>query len=234
MLGDTSYRGRGRPAGRPNACGHSTPRVRIVTLDPFTDYRRPEGVHNTGYTNMGGLTRDMEYLILGYPPEGPTLDLDHREFAYAGNFVMSNTGKAVARDGGEILGAVAFNTDYTEATTAKLRYVTVRTDRRGDGIGAQLLRFTAEELLERAYETVIIAVNNPIAYRACYRAGFTATGETAGMAETVLEYAPEIRCHESFFEGLDLFRDRDLPPEQESCLADLLERGPPPVADSPT
>lgn len=176
----------------------------------------------------------MEYLILGYPPEGPTLDLDHREFAYAGKFVMSDTGKAVARDGGDVLGAVAFNSDHTEATTAKLRYVTVRTDRRGDGIGAQLLRFTAEKLLERAYETVIIAVNNPIAYRACYRAGFTATGETAGMAEITLEYAPETHCHETFLEGLDPFRDRDLPPEQESCLANLLERGPPPVVDNPT
>ena len=39
----------------------------------------------------------MEYVLLGWPPDGPTLRLDHRRFAYAGKFVMSTTGKAVVR-----------------------------------------------------------------------------------------------------------------------------------------
>ena len=41
----------------------------------------------------------MEYVVLGWPSDGPTLRLDYRQFAYAGKFVMSNTGKAVAYEG---------------------------------------------------------------------------------------------------------------------------------------
>ncbi|ERH03826.1 MAG: hypothetical protein J07HR59_00951, partial [Halorubrum sp. J07HR59] len=37
----------------------------------------------------------MEFTVLGWPPEAPTLRLDFRTFAYAGKFVMSTTGKAV-------------------------------------------------------------------------------------------------------------------------------------------
>lgn len=175
----------------------------------------------------------MEYAVLGRPPDAPALDLDHREFAYAGKFVMTDTGKAVARADGELLGAVAFNADRSDATTAKLRYVTVREDQRGEGIGARLLRFTAEELATNEYETVAIAVNNPIAYRAAYRAGFAATGEQTGMAEILLEYAPEERSPETFRAGLDPFRDRDLPPEQRRCLEAMARGDVPPIVDCP-
>ena len=87
--------------------------------------------------------------MLGWPPDGPTLRLDYRRFSYAGKFVMSNTGKAVVRDPGEtsdreyddaVLAAVAFNDDRTDSSTLWLRYVTVRNDRRGEGLGPQLCR----------------------------------------------------------------------------------------------
>ncbi|QZP38040.1 GNAT family N-acetyltransferase [Halobaculum magnesiiphilum] len=38
----------------------------------------------------------MEFRLLGWPEDGVVLRLDHREYAYAGKFVMSSTGKAVA------------------------------------------------------------------------------------------------------------------------------------------
>ena len=96
---------------------------------------------------------DVEFAALGGPDGGPALDLDHERFAYAGKFVVTSTGKAVARevdptDGpadsrapgdGEVLAATAFDLDRTDPSVVRIRYVTVRRDRRGDGLGARLL-----------------------------------------------------------------------------------------------
>ncbi|MFC7072994.1 GNAT family N-acetyltransferase [Halovenus rubra] len=161
----------------------------------------------------------MEYTILGYPPDGPTLKLDYREFAYAGKFVMSNTGKSVVTEDDKILGAIAFNADYNTATTGHLRYVTVRDSHKGQGIGTQLLRFTAAVLETDRFETILIAVNNPLAYRACYKAGFQFTGEETGIAELVLRYDPcGDRDKRTYQDGLAVFESRDIPPDQQSVL----------------
>lgn len=162
----------------------------------------------------------MEYRLLGYPADDPVVELDYREFAYAGKFVMSKTGKSVALEGDTIVGAVAFSPDHDDPTVAHLRYVTVRDDRQGEGIGSRLLRFTAEKLTGDTYETVTIAVNNPVAYRACYRAGFVSTGEETGIAEVVLRYAPAAdRDEDQYRQGLAVFGERDLPTEQEAVLS---------------
>jgi GNAT superfamily N-acetyltransferase len=168
----------------------------------------------------------MELELLGWPSDGPTLRLDHRRFSYAGKFVMSATGKAVAREDGELVGAVAFNEDRTDATTLWLRYVTVRADCRGEGIGPSLLEFVRDRALERGYERVRIAVNNPFAYEACYRAGFGYTGRRTGIAELVLEHPVE-RSTERYQEGLDEFRERDLSADEESFLARKRDADPP-------
>jgi GNAT superfamily N-acetyltransferase len=184
----------------------------------------------------------MEFEILGRSPEGPTLDLSHEQFAYAGKFVMSSTGKSVVRDDGAVIGAIAFSEDHADPDAVRLRYVTVREDRRGDGIGPRLLRFTADTL-GSAYDRVLIAVNNPIAYQACYRAGFAFTGEETGMAELLLAYAPGERSrmvgsdpdgsgtvHD---EGLAAFEGRDLPPAQRAVVDRHRGSDPPPIVDSP-
>ena len=160
----------------------------------------------------------MECTILGHPPNGPTLELDYREFAYAGKFVMSNTGKSVALDDETVVGAVAFSPDFEDEQTVRLRYVTVRIDRRGEGIGTRLLRYTAEVLSEE-YQSVTIGVNNPLAYRACYRAGFTFTGRETGIAELLMRYTPDAeRRAERYLDGLAVFEERDLPAEQRTVL----------------
>jgi GNAT superfamily N-acetyltransferase len=175
----------------------------------------------------------VDFEIDGWEADEPTLELDHREFAYAGKFVVSNTGKAVARENKAILGAVAFSRDYSDETAVRLRYVTVRDDRRGEGIGARLLRFCADRLEDR-YETVGIAVNNPVAYRACYRAGFHSTGEQTGIAELELVYDPDRDRDRSRYEmGLDVFESRDLPDAQRTCLDSSRASGPPTVVDVP-
>jgi GNAT superfamily N-acetyltransferase len=135
----------------------------------------------------------VDFELLGWPADGPTLDLDHEQFAYAGKFVMSSTGKTVARNAGEVVAAVAFNADRTDDTTCWLRYVTVRADRRGEGIGPRLLAFTRDAVVDRGFEACKIAVNNPYAYDACYRAGFAFTGEETGIAELVLRWPPQDR-----------------------------------------
>jgi GNAT superfamily N-acetyltransferase len=175
----------------------------------------------------------METVVLGWPSDDPTLRLDHRQFSYAGKFVMSNTGKAVIRDSelatdGEfddsVLAAVAFNADRTDPETLWIRYVTVRLGRRGEGLGPRLCRFLADRAAEREHDRLRIAVNNPFAYEALYRAGFAYTGETTGIAELILErpasHPATDRPRERYQAGLDRYRARDL---AESEIA-FLER----------
>ena len=183
----------------------------------------------------------VEYTVLGWPEDGPTLRLDHERFSYAGKFVMSNTGKAVARErDGEgnpegidgLVAAVAFNEDRTDAATAWLRYVTVRADRRGEGVGARLAAFATERLHDRGYERVRIAVNNPFAFHALYKADFGYTGERTGIAELVLE-RPGDRSTAAYQAGLDEFCDRDLSAEETSFLSAKAGEAPPEPLASP-
>ncbi|WP_137283398.1 GNAT family N-acetyltransferase [Halorussus salinisoli] len=198
----------------------------------------------------------MEYALVGWPEDGPQIRLDHREFSYAGKFVMSNTGKAVARDGTDapprdelggdddsgdrdwieddrIAAAVAFNEDRTDAATAWLRYVTVRNDRRGEGIGARLSGFATRRLRERGYDRVKIAVNNAFAYHALHKAGFGYTGDQTGLAELVL-VVPAERTAAEYRAGLDVYRERDdLAPEEREFLSAKAGEGPPDVISVP-
>jgi len=175
----------------------------------------------------------MNFEMLGYPDAGPTLDLDHTAFAYAGKFVTPRTGKAVARDDGTTVGATAFNEDYSDEDTYRIRYVTVREERRGEGVGPRLLRYTAAAVTDET-TAVRIAVNNPIAYQACYRAGFVSTGEETGIAELLLRYAPETdRSTDRYQAGLSVFQRRDLPQRQLSVLRRHVDDSPPPVVPVP-
>ncbi|ADB59971.1 GCN5-related N-acetyltransferase [Haloterrigena turkmenica DSM 5511] len=175
----------------------------------------------------------VEYDLLGWPPDGPKLRLDYERFSYAGKFVMTNTGKAVARtDDDEIVAAVAFNEDRTDASTLWLRYVTVARERRGEGIGPQLLARVRDRALERGYERLRIAVNNPFAYEALYRTGFAYTGETTGIAELILEHPAPVDgsaddARARYQSGLEEFRDRDLSDEEETFLESREGSGPP-------
>ena len=181
----------------------------------------------------------MEYEVVGWPGDGPQLRLDHEQFAYAGKFVMSNTGKAVVRDDGELVAAVAFNADRTDADTIWLRYVTGAGDRRGEGIGARLVRYVVDQLCDRGAQRVRIAVNNPFAYQALYKAGFDFTGDRTGLAELVLERPcgrsgdrsgdhSGSRSQERYQAGLDIFRERDgLSAGERSFLGEHLDADPP-------
>jgi hypothetical protein len=196
----------------------------------------------------------MEFVLLGWPADGPTLRLDYRRFAYAGKFVMSNTGKAVAvederwraegdgagNDGNEpyddVIAAVAFNADRTDPGTAWLRYVTVRGDRKGEGIGPRLCAFAVGQLSER-FERARIAVNNPFAYEALYKVGFGFTGGETGVAELVLAYPPEDPDGsggraERYAAGLERFRDRELSDGERAFLD--ARTGPPEAVYEPS
>jgi GNAT superfamily N-acetyltransferase len=172
----------------------------------------------------------MEYTVLGWPEDGPTLRLDYRRFSYAGKFVMSTTGKAVARDDDTILAAVAFNEDRTDPDTLWLRYITTRTDHRGKGIGTRLAAFITDNAHAHGYDRVSIAVNNPFAYHALHKAGFGFTGERTGIAELVLEH-PSDRTR--YHEGLGVFRERDLSEEEQTFLDAKADAQAPPVIETP-
>ncbi|MFD1599872.1 GNAT family N-acetyltransferase [Halobellus rarus] len=208
----------------------------------------------------------MEFVVLGWPPDGPTLRLDYRNFAYAGKFVMSNTGKAVVREAGDreadptlaqpeddsdagdndaddydagILAALAFNADRTDDATLWYRYVTVHSDAKGEELGPRLAAFVAPRAAERGYERLRIAVNNPFAYEAMYKAGFEWTGEETGVAELVLERradgtpatGPRDADAAVYRSGLERFRERDLGEPEASFLRNRVGVGPPDVCD---
>jgi GNAT superfamily N-acetyltransferase len=153
----------------------------------------------------------MDVVVLGTAEEGPSLRLDHEVFAYAGKFVMTTTGKALAREKGSVIGAAAFNRDRTDESTVWVRYITVRKKRRGEGVGPVLLGELADRLLSDGgpgpCSRVRIAVNNPFAYEAAYKAGFGYVGEGTGVAELVLE-RPGGRDRDLYRRGIELFADR--------------------------
>lgn len=132
-----------------------------------------------------------------------------------------------------VIAAVSFDPDRAVDAALRVRYVTVREDRRGEGIGPRLLAFLVERALDREYEVVRIGVNNPIAYCACYTAGFGFTGEQSGMGELVLQSPPPAEPDsadgaEHYRDGLEQFAARDLPQAQERVL-ERHRGGEPPV-----
>jgi GNAT superfamily N-acetyltransferase len=169
----------------------------------------------------------MEYSVLGTAAEGPTVSLDWEQFSYAGKFQMGSTGKAVL-EADEILAAAAFNGDREQPERAWIRYLTVRDDRQGEGLGPRLARQVTHTLLDRGFETVSIAVNNPVAYRALYKAGFHFTGRETGIAELVLSF-PGPRDPASYRAGLTVFAERELPEPHASLVEDWLQDGTPPA-----
>lgn len=188
------------------------------------------------------MSTTVEPRLLGWPPDGPRLRLDHRAFAYAGKFVMSSTGKAVLAPPGweppadpetyaDPVAAAAFNEDRTDPETLWIRYVTVRRDRRGEGHGPRLCAFVAARAADRGYDSVRIAVNNPYSYEALSKAGFGFTGRETGLAELVLDRpadAPAPGDPDRYRAGLDAFADRsDLTDDERAFLDRKRERGPP-------
>jgi GNAT superfamily N-acetyltransferase len=201
--------------------------------------------------------------LLGWPDDGPTLRLDHREFAYAGKFVTSATGKAVlraplARDregrggaggdeasdaDGEVLAAVAFDRDRTDDRRLRLRYVTVRADRRGEGLGPRLVAGLCARVraTDRGLDRATIAVNNPYAYHALAKVGFAYGGEQTGVAELVLDRplgsAPTVdpstyRAGLGQFLADDRAGERDLDDGERAFVRAKLAAGPPAVLDA--
>jgi hypothetical protein len=173
----------------------------------------------------------MDVVVLGDADGGPPLRLDHEAFAYAGKFVMTNTGKALARERGSVVGAAAFNRDRTDADVVWVRYVTVREGGRGDGTGAALLDRLGARMLSgdhpSAFSQIRIAVNNPFAYEAAYKAGFGYAGERTGLAELVLE-RPSDRDPDAYRTGIEAFGERsDLTGEERRFVSARRERDPP-------
>ncbi|WP_338742446.1 GNAT family N-acetyltransferase [Haloplanus salilacus] len=143
---------------------------------------------------------------------------------------------AVDTDYDDVLAAASFSADRTDPGRLCVRYVTVRTDRRGEGLGSRLLAFVAARADERGYDRVRIAVNNPAAYRAAYRAGFAFTGTETGLAELVCERPaprPASRDVDGYRDGLARYRERDLDDETLARLDEARAAGPPPVVDPP-
>jgi len=128
-----------------------------------------------------------------------------------------------------VVAAVACNADRTDESVLWLRYVTVRRDRRGEGVAPRLTRFVAECAPDR-FDTARIAVNNVFSYHALWKAGFADTGRETGLAERVLERptdAPAPDDPERYRAGLRSFADRDLSEAEASFLSDHRDAEPP-------
>ena len=171
--------------------------------------------------------------LLGWPDDDPRLALDHERFAYAGHFRTGRAGAAVTRAAGDVVAAVAFSPDRTDDATLRLRYVTVRDDRRGERLGPRLCAFVARRGREAGFDRTLVAVNNPFAFVALYRAGFGATGEQTGVAERVLARPdPTGRDPAAFDAGLAAYGERDLPDAAAAYVTRWRGRGPPARVDA--
>lgn len=176
----------------------------------------------------------MDVVLLGWPEDGVTLDLDHRAFSYAGKFVMSNTGKAIVQADDAIVAAVSFSPDRTNENRVWIRYLTVRRDRRGDAIGPRLVGSLVQRLKRDGYDTVSIGVNNPFSFHACYRADFAWTGEESGLNELVLVHPAE-RTISGYHRGLGRYLEHEnLTDLERQFITDRRESGLPPTIDPPT
>jgi GNAT superfamily N-acetyltransferase len=167
-------------------------------------------VHKTSKPGVLATTYHREVVrieIRGTPEGGPPVDLDHNKFRYAGKFNMTTTGKALLFDREECGGVISFSTDRSCNNRIWVRYISVRDDYQASGIGPRFLRTTVTELLDHA-QTIRIAVNNPFAYVAAYKAGFVFTGKQTGIAELLLEH-PGTLTIDVYRTGLELFRDAD-------------------------
>lgn len=174
----------------------------------------------------------MEFTLVGWPADEPSLALDHREFSYAGKFVVPSTGKAVASEDGAVIAAAAFDPDRTDPETLVIRYVTVRSDRRDEGIGPELVTFVVDRAASEGFDRVAIHVNNPYSYQALYKAGFEYTGDETGLAELKLERpveSPGAPDPDRYRDGLAVFAARELDDEEVTFLARKRRSGPPPV-----
>ncbi|PSQ06424.1 GNAT family N-acetyltransferase [Halobacteriales archaeon QS_6_71_20] len=198
----------------------------------------------------------MEFRLLGWPDEDVVLRLDHRAYAYAGKFATSSTGKAVALDADgagdgpeafelpdeprreyvDPVAVVAFNADRTDPDAVWLRYVSVRRERRGEGVGTALCAFVVARAADRGFDRARIAVNNAYSFEALSKAGFAWTGRETGIAELVLERPTDApaRCDPAAYrEGLATIAERDDVGDDERAFAERKrERGPPDVIDA--
>jgi hypothetical protein len=191
----------------------------------------------------------MRVDIVGWPPDVAPVYLDYRQFSYAGKFVQSAVGKALLRDKSrerdppcsppdtsityetDVIAAVSFSSHRQVPHRLCYRYITVRHDQRGNQFGPKLAVDIAERASQRGYETLQVAVNNSFAFEAMYRAGFSYTGETTGIAELILRRPTERSAQtskERYQSGLDRYRNRDsLSTDESNFLASRKESEPP-------
>lgn len=162
------------------------------------------------------MTGGIEHEVIGYSET--TLELDD-SFAYAGKFRVPN-GKAVSReeDGG-VVAALSFSPDHADEDAVRVRYFAVREDRRGEGIGSELLGHASDRLLDREHAKVRISVNNPYALEAAHKAGFGWTGDTAGLAELVMQRPlSEVDREKRHSAALRRFAERDLTDDEDAFV----------------
>ena len=164
---------------------------------------------------------EYEHEVVGW--SDAALELGVEEFVYAGKFRVSS-GKAVTRsEDDSIVAALSFSPDRADDEAVRVRYITVRSDLRGEGVGSELLEHVADRLLER-YGDVRISVNNPFSYGAARKAGFGWTGEKTGLAELVMEKPrPCDRDSERHEQALCLLAERDLSDVEEEYVKRKLD-----------
>ncbi|PSP79409.1 GNAT family N-acetyltransferase [Halobacteriales archaeon QH_6_68_27] len=184
----------------------------------------------------------MRFELVGWPADGPKLALDYRAFSYAGKFVMSNTGKAVALAGaneGSPAGADAAGATGGDASERPPPATDIDGVVDPDGRILGAVAFNADRTDPKTWWLRYITVRGDRRgegggpREALYRAGFAYTGEETGIAELVLACPPPDRSRATYQAGLDVFRARGPDADERSFLDRKAGENPPDALDPP-
>lgn len=161
------------------------------------------------------------FSITSRPGESDALDLDHETMPYAGKFGMESTGTAILEEGDDIVAALSFSPDRTDALCCRIRYLSVSREHQGTGLVGRLVEAFMEWALGDGYRTIKITIINPFAVVALDRLGFGYTGTVGPSGGVELRYPSEdVESVESALATLD---ERSLAEEHHRYIRRYLE-----------
>lgn len=163
----------------------------------------------------------MDVVHASAPGDDPDVELDHGRFPYAGKLTTRDVGLILGRDRGEVVAAASYSIDRTDEDRCVIRYIAVRRDRQGEGLGTELLAATPGILFDRRFDSIKMAARSPYALVAAVRAGFCVIEERAPDGSPFVSYPPTTASG-SLESGFTALQKLSLTADHREYIADRL------------